>query len=370
MGERLRGIANPDDLVARIGGDEFGLLLCNLGINDLQTRLEQIAKTLIRPYQIDGLAMNVTAGIGLAICPDHGRDLGTLLRHADMAKGTAKEKHLPYVIYDGSQDRYSLLRLSLLTELQGAITRNQLVLQYQPKLNVVRQSVSEVEALVRWNHPVYGLIPPTEFIPMVEQTGNISLVTQWALHTAIDQATAWHDADMPIRVAINISAHDMRNPDFASELENMLATRQCIPSLLALEMTESAIMEDVDQTVIAFRRLRSLGLKVSIDDYGTGYSSMAQLKHLPVDELKIDQSFVTDMDRNRDDEIIVHSIIELGHNMGLKVTGEGVESRSSLLLLRKLQCDSVQGHYISRSLGAEQFQQWWQAREWRTTLAD
>ena len=368
VGQRLSSIVAADDLVARIGSDEFGLLLCNITVSDLHSRLERIVAALTKPYLAEGLTLHVSAGTGVAIYPDHGRDASALLRHADMAKGTAKSKRLAYSIYDGSQDRYSLLRLSLLAELQSAIERNELVLQYQPKLDLDHGAVAAAEALVRWQHPAYGLIPPAEFIPMVEQTGNIGVVTQWALRRAIGQAAAWQKSGMPIRVAINISAHDLRDNNFAAELEKLLHAEHCDPKLLALEITESAVMEDVNQSVATFRRLRGLGLTLSIDDYGTGYSSMAQLKRLPVDELKIDQSFVMDMDRNNDDETIVRSTIELGHNMGLRVTGEGVESRASLTLLRKLRCDAAQGNYISRALHAQQFHQWWQASGWKTTL--
>ncbi|MDE2274634.1 MAG: EAL domain-containing protein, partial [Gammaproteobacteria bacterium] len=199
-------------------------------------------------------------------------------------------------------------------------------------------------------------------------TGNIGTVTQWALRCAIAQIKAWQQADMAMSVAINISAHDLREGNFARELERMLRAAHCDPQLLALEITESAIMEDVNQSVATFRRLRGLGLSLSIDDYGTGYSSMAQLKRLPVDELKIDKSFVIDMNQNTDDATIVRSIIELGHNMGLRVTAEGVESRASLGLLRKLHCDTAQGNYISRALHAEQFQQWWQSGSWKARI--
>ena len=368
VGKRLRAIVADDDVVARIGSDEFGLLLCNITVSELHTRLDPIVAALTEPHPAEGLTLHVSAGTGVAIYPDHGRDASALLRHADMAKGTAKSRRLPYSIYDGSQDRHSLLRLSLLAELQNAIHRNELQLHYQPQLSLVRRAVVTAEALVRWQHPAYGLIPPAEFIPMLEQTGNIGTVTQWALRCAVAQAKAWQQADMAMRVAINISAHDLREGNFARELERMLRTAECDPQLLALEITESAIMEDVNQSVATFRRLRGLGLSLAIDDYGTGYSSMAQLTRLPVDELKIDKSFVMNMNQNADDATIVRSIIELGHTMGLRVTAEGVESRPSLERLRKLHCDTAQGNYISRALHAEQFQQWWQSGSWKARI--
>jgi diguanylate cyclase (GGDEF)-like protein len=369
VGERLRGIVGDQNVVARIGGDEFGVLLRGTTLKDMQAQLARITAAFSGSYAADGLTLHLSAAIGLASCPDHGRDAATLLRHADMARWSAKQKHLRYAIYDGTQDRFSRLRLSLLGELQNAIRDGDLVLHYQPKLELARAAVVGVEALVRWKHPIYGLIPPGDFIPMLEHTGNITLVTDWAMRTACKQATSWYQSGMRLRIAVNMSAYDLRNPEFVEDVERLVKTGDTDPSMLALEITESAVMEDVGQAVTAFRRFRDMGLTLSIDDYGTGYSSMAQLKRLPLDELKIDRSFVTGVDRSEDDEIIVRSTIELGHNMGLKVVGEGVESKSGLEVLRKLHCDSVQGYFISRSLAADKFESWWQSGIWRAAIA-
>ena len=366
---RLKECAGAEGVTARLGGDEFGLLLRNVPLRDIQARLARFAKAFASPYTADGLTLHLSAGIGVACHPDHGRDAATLLRHADMAKWTAKQKRLPFVIYDGSQDRFSRLRLSLLGELQQAIQNGDLVLHYQPKVDLAERKVTGAEALVRWQHPIYGLVPPGDFIPMLEHTGNITLVTSWALNAVCQQAKTWQQAGMPLRLAVNMSAYDLRDDTFVESVEKTLYDGGTDPSLLALEITESAVMEDVDQTVAAFLRFRQLGLTLSIDDYGTGYSSMAQLKRLPLDELKIDRSFVMGLDRNEDDEAIVRSTIELGHNMGLGVVGEGVESRAGLNVLRKLRCDLAQGYYISRSLPADKFEAWWQAGHWRDTIA-
>ena len=369
VGVRLRESSRPEDVTARIGGDEFGIFLRGVPLREIQARLAHFAKAFASPYTADGLTLHLSAGIGVACHPDHGRDAATLLRHADMAKWTAKSKRLPYVIYDGSQDRFSRLRLSLLGELRQAIENGDLVLHYQPKVDLTERQVSGAEALVRWQHPIYGLVPPGDFIPMLEHTGNITLVTNWALSSVCAQAKAWQEAGMAMRLAVNMSAYDLRDAEFIDGVEKTLYDGGTDPSLLALEITESAVMEDVDQAVAAFQRFRQLGLTLSIDDYGTGYSSMAQLKRLPLDELKIDRSFVMGLDKNEDDEAIVRSTIELGHNMGLGVVGEGVESRAGLNVLRKLRCDLAQGYYISRSLPADKFEAWWQAGHWRDTIA-
>ena len=369
VGERLVAAAGAGNVVARVAGDEFGILLRETTAREIPGHIQRITGAFAQPFSADGLNLHLAAGIGLASYPDHGNDAATLLRHADMAKWTAKRKRLPYAIYDGTQDRFSRLRLSLLGELHSAIEHGDLVLHYQPKMDLEKGVVDGVEALVRWQHPLYGLIPPAEFIPMLEHTGNINLVTTWALRRACSQAAAWHKAGMPLRIAVNMSAHDLHHAGFADDVEKTIKAEGADAELMALEITESAAMEDVDQAVLAFRRLRKLGIALSIDDYGTGYSSMAQLKRLPLDELKIDRSFVVGVEHSNDDEIIVRSTIELGHNMGLKVVGEGVESRGGLNKLRRLRCDAAQGYFISRSLPAEGFEAWWQAESWRGVAA-
>ena len=368
VAERLQNSVGPNDVVGRIGGDEFGILLRDSDVRQIQARLETVCGALDYPFQVEGITMHLSAAIGLSIYPDHGRNAATLLRHADLAKGVAKQKHRRYAIFDGTQDRYSLLRLGLLGELQSAIEHGDLVLHYQPKMDLARGEVAGAEALIRWQHPIYGLIPPAEFIPMVEHTGNITLVTAWALRNAYAQAQAWKQAGMDLRLAVNISAHDLRNNEFVDSVEQLLDGKKSAGALLAMEVTESAVMEDVDQALAAFKRFHELGITLSIDDYGTGYSSMAQLKRLPVDELKIDKSFVLGVDSVEDDEIIVRSTIELGHNMGLKVVGEGVESRAGLEALRKLRCDVAQGHFISRSLPVDKFEHWWQSGARRLSI--
>ena len=369
VGERLRTAAGESNEVARVAGDEFGILLRATTARDIPEHIKRIAGAFAEPFSADGLTLHLAAGVGLASFPDHGNDAATLLRHADMAKWTAKQKRLPYAIYDGTQDRFSRLRLSLLGELQTAIQHGDLVLHYQPKMDLGSGKVDAVEALVRWQHPLYGLIPPSEFVPMLEHTGNINLVTSWALRHASGQAAAWQKAGMPLRIAVNMSAYDLRHAGFTEDVEKAIKEQGADGELLSLEITESAVMEDVDQAVMTFRRLRKLGMMLSIDDYGTGYSSMAQLKRLPVDELKIDRSFVKGLEHSADDEIIVRSTIELGHNMGLKVVGEGVESRGGLNKLRRLHCDTAQGYFISRSLPVADFEAWWQSESWRAATA-
>ncbi|HEX5340225.1 MAG TPA: EAL domain-containing protein [Gammaproteobacteria bacterium] len=369
VGSRLARAVHPDDVVARLGADEFAVLLSGLVVTGLQARLDGLYAAIMQPYHAEGVTLHISAGIGVVLFPEHGSDAIALLRHADSARFSAKEKRLRYSVYDGSQDRYSLLRLGLLAELQTAIERGDLVLHYQPKYDIAQREITSAEALIRWVHPVYGTIPPSEFIPMVEHTGNIQVVTNWALRSALRQVAAWHDAGHRLRVAVNVAAQDLRSSGFVAEVQHAIAETGARADMLIIEVTESSVMEDVDTSIAVLEQLRNAGVMIAIDDYGTGYSSMAQLKKLPVNELKIDQSFVLDVDANQDDEIIVRSTIELGHNMGLKVTAEGVETFRALKLLRDLQCDVIQGYYISPPLPAEQFSAWLAARGWSEALA-
>lgn len=369
VGARIAAAVQPDDVVARLGGDEFGVLIDDLAVADIHSRLDALGQAVMRPYTLEGLTLNISIGIGVAIYPDHGHDAEALLQHADIAHFAAKEKHLRYALYDGAQDRYSLLRLSLLGELQAAMERGDLVLHYQPKFELARNEVTAAEALIRWQHPVYGLITPDEFIPMAEHTGNIHVLTAWVIRTALRQTVAWRDQGLAIRVAVNVSAHDLRRAEFVADIRAALADCRATPEMLSIEITESAVMADVEQAVSALDQLNDLGIECAVDDYGTGYSSMAQLRRLPVQELKIDKSFVLNADRNADDELIVHSTIELGHNLRLRVTAEGVETGAALELLRRLGCDYAQGYYISRPLPAESFEQWLQARAWIRGIA-
>lgn len=369
VGDRLLRAVHADDVVARLGADEFAVLLSDLAVSDLQTRLDELYAAIMRPYSAEGVTLHLSAGIGVVLFPEHGADVTALLRHADSARFAAKERRQRYVMYDGSQDRYSLLRLGLLAELQAAIERGDLVLHYQPKLSLEQGEITSAEALIRWQHPVYGTIPPGEFIPMVEHTGNIQIVTRWALRNALQQLVSWQAAGHALRVAVNVAAQDLRGTDFAADVLQIIRETGASPAMLILEITESGIMDDIANSIAVLKRLRDAGVMIAIDDYGTGYSSMAQLKKLPVSELKIDQSFVRDLDSNPDDEIIVRSTIELGHNMGLQVTAEGVETPRTLMLLRQLQCDVIQGYYLSRPMPAAEFGVWLAARSWHKLLS-
>lgn len=343
---------------ARLGGDEFGLFLDDISVASLEHELDRLLEGMEHPFHEEGLTLHIAFTMGVAMHPEHGRDAATLLRHADAARYAARKKRITHEIFTGTQDRYSLLRISLLGELQAAMDRGEICLHFQPKLELKDGFVQEMEALLRWNHPTYGSIPPGDFIPMIEHTGNIHVVTMWVIERALKQLARWSEKGLDMRVAVNISAHDFQHKGLVKAIENSLSETGISAGRLKLELTESAVVEEEQRVLKTLQALHEIGVSLSIDDYGTGYSSLAQLKKLPFDELKIDKSFVLDLDRNPDDEIIVRSTIELGHLMGLTVCAEGVESGSSLSLLRHHSCERVQGFHVARPMPGEDVPDW------------
>ena len=367
VAERLtRTMRRETDTVARLGGDEFALLLPTADLDAAQRIVQEIVRALEEPMTLDGHVVDVHASIGIANFPEHGDDLESLLRRADVAMYSAKRNNTGHAVYDIEHDRHSAARLSLMGELRRAVEHDQLVLLYQPKVGLSKASTQCVEALLRWQHPTRGFVPPDQFIPFSEQTGYIRTITMWVLEHAVAQSARWQREGLPIEVSINLSARDLPNPELPGRLAEMLGRHGARAESLWLEITESAILEDTRHAVDNLDRLAALGCKLSIDDYGTGYSSLSYLKRLPVDELKIDRSFVTGMMTSRDDRIIVQSTIDLAHNMGLTVTAEGVEDQATLDRLRAMGCDMAQGFLMSRPIAAGAVLGWMRDSPWAT----
>jgi predicted signal transduction protein with EAL and GGDEF domain len=320
-----------------------------------------IQKALETPMSLDGHVVDCRVSIGIASFPQHGDSATTLLRRADVAMYTAKRLNNGLSVYDDQDDQDSRARLSLMGELRQAVETRQLVLHYQPKLHLVDARELHVEALVRWQHPTRGLVAPSEFIPFAEQTGFIRQITQEVMARAVAQCVQWRREGLRVNVSINISARDLLDPELADRFAGLLADHGCQPSSIALEITESAILDDPGHALRNLERLHALGCRISIDDYGTGYSSLAYLKRLPVNELKIDRSFVMGMVTDASDAVIVRSTIDLAHNMGLSVVAEGVEDEATLRKLRELGCDMVQGYHLSRPLPPEEVARWLRA---------
>jgi diguanylate cyclase (GGDEF)-like protein len=360
VGARVRAALRDSDIVARLGGDEFAVLL-STGSADRAPRVvaSKILKCLEAPLVIEGQTMDIAASIGIACFPEHGEDASALMRAADVAMYAAKRGNTGFAVYDPAHDERRQEFLTLLGELRRAVEAGELVLHYQPKMQLADNRVTAVEALVRWRHPTRGFVPPAEFIPFAEQTGYISAITRWVLTAAITQCGAWHRAGLGVRVSVNVSARDLRQEDTLVHYTwAALLAAELPPGMLCLEITESALMEDPRSAQSTLRKLRDLGIATSIDDYGTGYSSLAYLKQLAVNEIKIDRTFVSGMEADRRNAAIVRSTIELGHNLGLAVVAEGVETDHEVEELRRFGCDMVQGFLFARPMAAEALEDW------------
>ncbi len=365
VGARLKSVLFKPDLVARLGGDEFAILLQKLAkVEDVHVVIQKIQKALEPPFIIEGLPIYVEASIGVALYPDHGGNPDSLMQRADVALYAAKETGRGFLFYHADHDRHSPRRLALIGELRHAIDHGQLRLHFQPKIDLNARRVVGAEALVRWQHPEYGSVPPDQFIGPAERTGLIKSLTQWVLEAALLQCRAWRRSGINLRVSINLSVRNLHEPRLVERVAEALQKAGVGADRLMLEITESAIMADPNLAMEVLTRLNAMGVGLSIDDFGTGYSSLAYLKRLPVDEIKIDKSFVIGMATDLNDAVIVRSTIDLAHNLGLKVIAEGVENEALYEKLSALDCDEAQGYYMSRPLPPPELTRWFSESPW------
>ncbi len=360
LGPRLGEAVGPGGLVARLGGDEFAVLPAeSTGDAD---ELEAIARRLMacvqQPVDVDEMTLEVGVSIGISRFPRDGDDPHSLLRSADVAMYAAKEAHAGCKVYAAALDRHSVRQLSVLSEFRRALDSDEIVVFYQPIMDMDGTRVHGAEALVRWQHPELGLLPPSDFMPIVEQTGLIGPLTRHVLEKAVAQCAAWRQGGHELTVSVNLSVRNLLDPDLSPLIADLLKIYRLTPEALELEITESMLMSDPDRSLVTLMRLSQLGVGLSVDDYGTGYSSLANLRRLPIDELKIDRSFVSPMLSDESDLIIVRSTINLGHDLGLKVVAEGVEDEATLHRLEKLGCDLAQGYHFSKPLPPEGFNKW------------
>ena len=334
--------------IARLGGDEYAILLPNLsGVDGALSVAKRVIEILEPPAEIDGNLIVVTGTLGIAMFPEHGDNAETLLRRADVALYVAKHIQKDFSVYDPAYDRHSVKQLALKAELRAAIEEDQLEIYYQPKLDLEQGCVHSVEALVRWQHPGRGLISPEQFIPLCEQRGLIGPLTEWVIQHALQQYKIWRAHGIDLQVAINLSSRVLYDLHLPGKIEKCLISAELPPSVLSLEITEEAAMVDPERAMSILKRLNDMGISLTIDSFGTGHSSLSYLKRLPVDEIKIDRSFVMEMENSENDAKIVHATIDLSHNLGLKVVAEGVESERVLAMLQALNCDYVQGFHLS-----------------------
>ncbi len=360
VGTRLRNALFASTVVARLGGDEFGILLPELEPSvGVQTVIAKIQACLRVPVLIDGIPIVVEASIGMATVPEHATDADILLQRADIAMYRAKRMASGYAVYSPEYNLYSPERLGLMAELRDAIELEQLLLHYQPKVALATGRVVGHEALVRWQHPRLGLVPPDKFILPAEQTGLIGPLTLWVLNDALSHCQrAQREGFNLQRVSVNLSARSLHDPHLPKIIQDALARSGAKPSQLMLEVTESAIVLDPLRAKENLVALSDIGVWLSIDDFGTGYTSLSSIKHLPIDEIKIDQSFITNMLTDKKDAMIVRTIIELGHNFDLTVVAEGVENKQVWDALAALGCDEIQGYFISKPQTYEQLKIW------------
>ncbi|MCE4553871.1 putative bifunctional diguanylate cyclase/phosphodiesterase [Roseateles cellulosilyticus] len=364
VAERLRALCEPVQAVlARLSGDEFAILLAHTDGRLASEAALAILKDFEEPLQLDNETIDIGAGIGIALFPEHGQDVNVLLGRAELAMYAAKARQCGSLIYHPQLDAGSQESLSLLSELRRAVENDELRLYLQPKIDLHRGRVVGAEALVRWEHPVRGLVPPMQFIPFAEQTGFIRLLSAWMLSGAARFSQQAREAGLDLRLSVNLSTRDLMDQELPAKIEALLSPLQVPAESLCLEITESTIMDDPERALSTLEHLHAMGLKLSIDDFGTGYSSLAYLKRLPVDELKIDRSFIMAMERDLDDARIVRSTIELAHNLGLTVVAEGLETLKAWAVLARLGCDEGQGYFVSKPMPQEQFIAW--ARAWQ-----
>ncbi|MCU1726205.1 EAL domain-containing protein [Pseudomonas sp. 7P_10.2_Bac1] len=343
---------------ARIAGNEFLLLLENTQVDAGVAMADRLYGVLSQPLSIDGHDVQLDICMGISVYPSHGQTAEDLMARAAIARSDAAASPGYLQIYQQDRDLAHQRQIQLIRDLRHAASDGELFIHYQPKLDLRTGQVSQAEALLRWQHPVLGLVSPAEFIPLAERSGSMNVLTDWVIEESIRQIAEWNQRGLHLQLSINISADDLRGDCLATKVQGLLAQYQVSAQQLTFEITESAVMHDPEHSLTVLNGLRDCGISLSVDDFGTGYSSLAHLKRLPVQELKIDQSFVRNLDEASDDAVIVRSTIEMSHNLGLKVVAEGVEYPHSLDLLKRWQCDTAQGYLISRPLDARAFETW------------
>ncbi len=358
LGSRLAASFADLGFVAHLGGDEFAVLAPAIDHGGLAAMRALTCECLAAPFDLDGLPFDLDVSAGAALHPDHGTDAELLLRRADVAMHHAKERHTGFHEYHASIDKYDPKRLALLGELRPALEGNQFVVYYQPQADAATGQIVGAEALVRWDHPLHGIVPPDEFIPMVEATGIIGPLTLYVASAAVAECRRWRDAGHDMSVAVNVSTRNLVDPTLPDQIASLLYANKLPAHALHIEVTESAAMDDVELAVDVLGRIRELGVSIALDDFGTGHSSLAHVRRLPIQTMKIDKSFVIGMLTDTDDAAIVASTIELGHSLGLRVIAEGVENDATLRRLQEGGCDLIQGYLLSRPLPAEKFTTW------------
>jgi diguanylate cyclase (GGDEF)-like protein len=360
---RMRREVREQDMLARLGGDEFAVLLMEADATSAREVSRRLLRVLERPFNVRGFAVQLEASIGIALHPDHGSDVTELIQRADVAMYEAKRRHTGAELYDAERDPHTPERLTLLGELRRAIDEDELVLHYQPQISLISGEVIGAEALVRWQHPERGLLGPGEFLPLAERTASIRALTLWVLDNALRQCREWLDAGLDLSVAVNIAGPNVSDGSIPGAIAELLEYWRVPPGRLELEISESTVMTDPRRAEDVLGRLDAMGVRLSLDDFGTGHSSLGYLRRLPLDRVKIDRSFVMNMDESENDVAIVRSTIDLARNLGLETVAEGVETATAEGALTELGCPVAQGFFIGRPMPTDAFARWIEERE-------
>ncbi len=362
---RISNQLNATQTVARLGGDEFAVLLPLVAdANEVAAIARRILNTLEQPFIVENQVLEVGASIGVAMFPEHGAEARVLLRRADVAMYTAKEAQSGYVFHRDDREARSPDHLSLVVEMRHALERNEFALYYQPKIHMKSGLVTRAEVLIRWQHPTRGLLPPSVFIPIAERTGIIRSITDWLLDKALEQVHIWQEAGAPLHIAVNVSTKSLQEQTLPAKINALLDKWKVDPRFLKIEITESSIMADPAHALAILSMLQSLGVRLSVDDFGTGYSSLTHLRQLPIDEIKVDKSFVLGMTSGDADTAIVRTVIDLAHNLGKQVCAEGVEDEATWRMLHEMGCDLAQGFWISQPMSGEALMDWLVKSNW------
>lgn len=363
VGNRLQGALRDTDTVARLGGDEFAVLLPGASREDVVQAASKLQDVFKYPVLLNNMEVYVAASIGVAIYPDHGNQPQTLMQHADVAMYMAKREQRGMAVYDPAEDQYTIARLALMTDLRQAVEQGELTLHYQPVLSLATGELVSAEALLRWSHPEHGQVAPELVIELAEQTGLIGPLTYGVIDKALTQAARWRQQGLTLNISINLSMHNLHDADLTRRVNQALQQHGIPGECLTLEVTETAMMANPRRAQTALRELDNLGIRLAVDDFGTGFSSLSYLKSLPVDIIKIDKSFVMGLDRDKSDQAIVQATLSLGHSLGLEVVAEGVETRQTWNFLRDHGCDAAQGYHMSKPLPAEELEIWVKSRK-------
>ena len=358
VGLRITTHLREIDTVARLGGDEFAVILPDTDTEHAIEVAKKLLAAMKAAFQIDELHLYLGMSIGISSYPDHGVDVSTIIQHADVAMYVAKQNQSGYSVYDASKDEYSIRRLELINDLRNAIDSNSLQIQFQPIINMLNDEVKGVETLLRWKHESFGMMPHDQIVDLAEQTALINPLTYWVLENALMQVEKLHTKGFYIEVSVNISVYNLKDREFVDKISDIISKYNIETSYIVLEITESAMMSNPIHATEILTELDEMGLRLAVDDFGTGFSSLSYLKQLPVDELKIDKSFVIGMQNSTSDEVIVHSTIELAHNLGLEVVAEGVENKATYNKLKDYSCDTAQGYYMSKPMPLDALEDW------------